>query len=126
MSLSKLSSIFDAIASGLSAVVEMDASNAILIDASLHNYRLDDDCDRIDQSLREHFMYLILRAERIDDVMSTFVRTHIHGLEELNIYTCIIIDACMKGFAGCSSSCTIMHKNMYVDYTIKRLQLLLQ
>jgi hypothetical protein len=29
--------------SGLAAVVEMDASNAILMDASLHNYRLDGD-----------------------------------------------------------------------------------
>jgi hypothetical protein len=122
--------------SGLAAVVEMDASNAILMDASLHNYRLDGDgegdgdgggdgIDEYDESLRHHLLYLLVRAERIDDLMFKFVRTHIHDLEELKIYTFIIVDACMKGFAGCSSSCIIMYKNLYVDYTIKRLQLLL-
>jgi hypothetical protein len=86
MSLSTLSNIFDATASGLAAVVEMDASNAILMDASLHNYRQDGDGDGIDEydeSQRHHLLYLLVRAERIDDLMFKFVRTHIHGLAEL-------------------------------------------
>lgn len=104
----------------LSAAVQLDASIAILADPSLHSFSFFGNARAEPQLMRSERTQTM--ANRTESVLYRIVRANIYSAKELSAYETVITDACNRGFSGCSSSCTVANKEMYVNYMMMRLR----